>query len=153
MSIVLEGRQGKSVVVEGGTVKIVKKGGVFAAPREKTIPIRHISSVEIKKPGMAVGFIQFSLAGGRARDSSFTLTGGAYGAVQDENSVVFQGQEQYRTALKIKEYVETFEEPQTARSAEPVSTADEIRKLKTLLDEGILTDEEFEAQKRKLLGM
>ena len=32
------------------------------------------------------------------------------------------------------------------------SVADEIRKLKELKDEGILTDEEFEAQKKKLLG-
>ncbi|WP_346320782.1 SHOCT domain-containing protein [Chitinophaga sp. YIM B06452] len=31
------------------------------------------------------------------------------------------------------------------------SVADEIRKLKALLDEGVLTKEEFEAQKKKLL--
>jgi len=34
----------------------------------------------------------------------------------------------------------------------PVSVADEIRKLKGLLDEGILTQEEFNAQKAKLIS-
>ena len=40
-----------------------------------------------------------------------------------------------------------------APSAENVSLiADELRKLKELKDEGVLTDEEFEEQKKKLLG-
>lgn len=33
------------------------------------------------------------------------------------------------------------------------SVADEIRKLKTLMDEGVLSREEFETQKRKLLSL
>jgi hypothetical protein len=34
----------------------------------------------------------------------------------------------------------------------PLSTADEIRKLKALVDEGILTGSEFEVKKKQLLG-
>ena len=33
-----------------------------------------------------------------------------------------------------------------------ISVADELTKLKTLLDQGVLTQAEFEAQKKKLLG-
>ncbi len=35
---------------------------------------------------------------------------------------------------------------------QPTSVADEIAKLKKLYDDGVLTKEEFEAQKKKLLG-
>ena len=34
-----------------------------------------------------------------------------------------------------------------------ISEADEIRKFKELADHGIITQEEFEAKKRKLLGL
>ncbi|MDQ1090197.1 MULTISPECIES: SHOCT domain-containing protein [unclassified Siphonobacter] len=36
--------------------------------------------------------------------------------------------------------------------AKPFSVADEIRKFKELMDEGVLTKEEFETQKKKLLN-
>jgi hypothetical protein len=37
-------------------------------------------------------------------------------------------------------------------SSGPVSVADELQKLADLRDRGVLTQEEFEAQKAKLLG-
>lgn len=42
-------------------------------------------------------------------------------------------------------------EPQT--STRPVSSAEEIRKYKELLDDGIITEEEFQAKKTQLLGL
>lgn len=44
---------------------------------------------------------------------------------------------------------ESFRQEQTP----PVSNADEIRKFKALLDDGIITQEEFDAKKRQLLGL
>ena len=38
-------------------------------------------------------------------------------------------------------------------SSESVSVADEIKKLADLMESGILTDEEFEAKKKHLLGL
>ena len=154
MRLVLNGKQKKSVEVDGNTVRIIKEAGIFSSKREKAIPIRNITSVEVKKPGpMIVGFIQFSIAGGKARDSSYTLSGGAFDAVQDENSVVFADKKSYDVALRIKEYVENYSEPQSASSGEMSSTADEIRKLKALLDEGILAKDEFDAKKKQLLPL
>lgn len=152
--IILNGKQGKQIVVENATVKIVKKGGILSSKREKTIPIRNITSVEVKKPGaLVVGFIQFSIAGGKARNSSFTFTGGAFDAVQDENSVIFQDKLSYETALEIKEYVENYSETQNVTAPANNSPADEIVKLKNLLDQGIITQQEFDAKKRQLLGL
>lgn len=40
-----------------------------------------------------------------------------------------------------------------AEVATPISASDEIRKFKALLDDGIITSEEFESKKRQLLGL
>jgi hypothetical protein len=151
----LNGRQGKSVIVDGASIKIVKAGSVFSSPREKILPIKNITSVEVKKPGpFIVGFIQFSIAGGIARDSSFNVSGGAFNAVQDENSVVFADQESYAIALKIKDYIQNFTESGGSPIVKGIdSIADEIRKLKLLVDDGILTQEEFTKKKQQLLGL
>ena len=39
-----------------------------------------------------------------------------------------------------------------APAAEPASVADELLKFKQLLDMGAITQEEFDAQKKQLLG-
>ena len=151
--IILNGRQGKTVVVDGATVSLTKKGGLFSSQREKTIPIRNITSVEVKKPGaMIAGFIQFSIAGGAVRDGSFKFTGGAFDAAQDENSVLFAGDALYGIALEIKNYIESYSEAPSRATASSVSAADEIMKLKGLMDQGIISAEEFETKKRQLLG-
>ena len=151
----LHGKQGKSVIIEGANVRIIKAGGMFAAPREKTLPIRNITSVEVKKPGSFIaGFLQFSIAGGIPRNSSYTVTGGAYGAAQDENSIVFSDQESYEVAIKIKEYIQNYYDSGDISTVKTtVSVAEEIRKLKSLVDEGILTEEEFTKKKQQLLDM
>lgn len=38
-------------------------------------------------------------------------------------------------------------------SAQPLDEADQIRKFKSLLDDGIITQEEFEAKKKQILGL
>ncbi len=48
--------------------------------------------------------------------------------------------------------VDTKSEPFTSRP-DGFSGADEIRKYKTLMDEGIITQEEFDAKKKQLLGL
>lgn len=160
MDAMLKGQQGKTLVVSDDVIRIEKKGLLGRKKREKTFPIRNITSVEVKKPGIVQpGFIQLSIAGGHAKDSSFTWTGGAWDAMSDENSVTFTGDDRYEEALNIKSYIEewsTRHEQQSVMShpasVGPVSVADEILKLKALADEGILTAEEFEAQKKELLG-
>lgn len=99
------------------------------------------------------GFIQFSIAGGIARDSSFSFTGGAFDAAQDENSVLFTGDTEYETALRIKEYVENYREKSPSSPVASFSIADEILKLKTLMDQGIISAEEFEMTKKRLLAL
>lgn len=149
MEIRLDGVGKKSAVVSGNTVHIVKCG-IFGT-HEKSIPISNISSVEVRKPGaMFNGYIQFCLPGGKHHDLSFTLSGGTYDAVSDENSVVFSGKENYDIALKIKEYIENYAAP-AASSISSISNADEILKYKQLLDMGAITQEQYDKKLRELL--
>ncbi|MEX1095773.1 MAG: DUF4429 domain-containing protein [Planctomycetales bacterium] len=153
--LVIHGRGGKTLSVDGSVIRIEKKG-IFTARREKTIPIGSISSVEVKEPGSVfVGFIQFSISGAKARDSSYTLSGGAFDAVQDENSVVFADRNAYATALAVKAYVESWAADSHRGTISPTmnqsSVVDELRKLKALLDDGVLNMREFEQQKNRLL--
>ena len=138
MSLVLHGGQGRSLFVSRDSIRIVEE---HLADRHDTgIPIRNIAAVEVKKPGASDGFIRFSIAGGKAHD----------------HAVTFRGSDEYDVALKVKLYIESWPPHEghaaSDRGQPPLSGADEIRKLKALLDDGILTSEEFAAKKKLLLG-
>ena len=149
---VLKALQGKTVTVTEDSIRIEKEGGFFAVKRDKTIPVRHITSVEVKKPSRVVGFIQFSVAGGKTYNSSFTVTGGAYDAVADENAATFLSDECYNIALDIKKHVESWSHPGDSKSNAP-SAADELVKYANLLERGLLTREEFDEKKKQVLGL
>jgi hypothetical protein len=104
--LVLHGRFGRSVKVQGSNIIITS--GVISA-RNKTIPIRNISSVDIKEPGMFNGYIQFVLSGGQHLNSTFSFSGGSLDAAKDENSVVFQSSENFEIAIKIKQFIESYD--------------------------------------------
>lgn len=53
---------------------------------------------------------------------------------------------------KKREEKKTEDTAKSTKAVEISSVADEIRKMKALYDEGVLTEEEFEAQKKKLLN-
>ncbi|MEZ5417362.1 MAG: hypothetical protein R2708_08460 [Vicinamibacterales bacterium] len=144
MSLVLHGGQGKTLFVTRDSIRIVQEHQ--HERHDKALLLRHVAAVEVKKPGAFDGFIQFTIAGGQPHDHSASLTGGAFDAARDENSVTFSDQETYDLALKIKLHVESW-------SPSPGgSPADEVRKLKALADESIITADEFAAAKRHLLG-
>ena len=112
----------------------------------KTIPFRSITAIQFKEAGMMSGYLQFTLVGGRES------TGGVLAAAEDENSFMFRGQN--KLMKDIKDYIEQ----QRTIAHAPVATAssgsiaDEIAKLKSLHDEGVLTAVEFEKAKARLLG-
>lgn len=55
------------------------------------------------------------------------------------------------TALQVA--VDKVKQSETLPKASVISTADEILKFKSLLDAGIITEEEFQAKKKQLLGI
>lgn len=150
----LEGYNGQLYVYEDKIV-IERKGvlGVIShgMAGSKTIPMSSIQNIQLKKAGdFFNGFIQFGVLGGIEKH------GGISSAVNDENSVVFLP-ECNDTALKIKEYIEneiiSRNAKDTGSMQNQFSAADEIMKLKNLLDMGVLTQEEFDAKKKQLLSL
>lgn len=109
---------------------------------KKDIYFRNITSIQIKKPGFTIGYIQFSIPGGNESQR------GVFNSLNDENTLSFIGEENYEKALKIKEYIEKKIKSKNSSSS---SSADEIEKLHSLLQKGILTKKEFEEKKKKLL--
>ena len=77
-------------------------------------------------------------------------------AINDENSIPFQPSE-LENAQAIYNYIEERRHDLSARRngqvVQQLSSADEIKKYKELLDSGIITQEEFDAKKKQLLGL
>ncbi|MBR2077213.1 MAG: SHOCT domain-containing protein, partial [Exiguobacterium sp.] len=67
--------------------------------------------------------------------------------------VIFNKPE-YDQALELRDYVEELmNQPSSSQTAATtISIADELLKLKQLLDAGVLSQEEFDTQKTKLLN-
>ena len=151
--LTLTGKLKKTISVDEKFVEISQKS-LLQGTNSKKIPINRISSVEVKKPDwITTGYIQIAEIGSN-QNKSFTT--GAYQAALDENSVLFQSSSDYETALKIKEFIETQMANESSGKTviqNQVSAADEILKLKSLLESGILTQEEFDAKKKQLLNI
>lgn len=120
--------------------------------KEDIYPISKIQSFALKEPrALSPGTITFHTA--QAASSGIGLGFGVSAAIGAEQNFFF-AKGDLDTALQLRDYVSNFNAEDTPRSdGKVVSVVDEIRGLKSLLDEGILTQDEFDAKKRKLLGI
>lgn len=117
---------------------------------QEVFPISKIQSFTLKEPKrLTRGTITFYT--GQAPTAGLRIGIGAL-ALGAEKTYVFET-DQLPHALALRDYILSYEENDTKPEAKVVSVVDEIRGLKELLDEGILTQEEFEAKKRQLLGI
>ncbi|MBQ9941636.1 MAG: SHOCT domain-containing protein [Christensenellaceae bacterium] len=127
---------------------------------EKTIPMNAIQTVQLREGTTFVrGYLQFGIAGEGG------TSGGVGGAVGNENSVLLacgtdRGYEtENANARAIKKYVEEriFERMNAPVGGNTIvqqtSAADELKKFKELLDLGIISQDEFDAKKKQLLGL
>lgn len=109
----------------------------------KTIYLQDITGVEIKTRIHRWIHPVYSTWG-------FEKTGGGVSSTNDENTVTFDGEKEYKIALKIKERIEKLK---SGTSSTPtISVVDEIKKASELVESGILTEEEFKKLKKKLIG-
>lgn len=115
----------------------------------KTIPFSSITAMQHKRRGAIVsGYLQFSIKGGNESKT------GVFAATQDENTFMYNKADQIPIIEKIIQYIEQAKDKPTEQVSvdAPVnSIADELTKLASLRDQGILTNEEFQAAKNRLL--
>lgn len=138
----LEVYEDKVTITPSGVLGFLCKG----LKGTKTIPFFSISAIQFKKSGLTSGYLQFTVPGGNES------MGGVFAAASDENTFMFVGQNEL--VLKIKNYIEKriqeLRKPQV--SSPSLSLSDEIQKLAEMKEKGILSDEEFQAAKRRLIG-
>lgn len=130
-------------------IVIRKKGWPYGTKSDKSVPIRSIGAVQYKAPGLTSGFLQIAYSG--AQESK----GGVFNAASDENTVMFI-KKSAPAFVEIRDFIQAqlsiAHAPAPAQVAPASSLADELTKLASLRDQGILTEDEFSAQKARLLG-
>mgnify|MGYP001128763149 CR=1 FL=1 len=115
----------------------------------KEIPVKSIVSIQLKKGGALVnGYIQFATASGESSQ-------GVNDAVSDENTVMYTSRfnhtfESLKNLISEAMHRSSQGSPTSAATASP---AEQLTQLAALLEKGLLTAEEFQAQKQKLLGL
>lgn len=138
----------------GFTLSAAKGNLVISNGRtEETVPITRIQSFSLKEPGsFGSGSITFCTA--QAANSGVNLGFGVHAAVGAEKNFFFSRSE-LKSAKALRDYVAGYSEPKpiAPTNGSVISVVDEIRGLKGLLDDGIITQEEFAAAKKKLLGI
>ncbi|WP_030593770.1 DUF4429 domain-containing protein [Streptomyces globisporus] len=149
--------QGGQITFDGQYVTISRKGFLARATLgkgEKRLHISQISAIQWKPAGPLVnGFIQFTVPGGnelRGKLGSQTSN-----AAKDENSVIFTKKQMpqfEKLRAELDAAITAQHAPQQTGPAPSASLADELTKLASLRDQGILTPAEFEQQKARLLG-
>lgn len=113
----------------------------------KEIPYASIVAVQLRNADLLTnGYIQFTLPGGNES------RGGIMAAVRDENTMVFSGSQNNALANEIRNWI--MKQVNSTRASSLTVTpslSQELQKLVSLKEDGLLSDEEFIAAKAKLL--
>lgn len=154
------GKGGKSIIKINGNTLTISRPGLMSKMSlgftgDKTIMINQISGVQIKKVGLARGYIQFIMAGTKEVKS------GIIGGKIDEN--VVYSDSSFKKSNKqinddfeeIKKYIEDFNSNQnnTTVVQNVKSPVEQVKELKELLDMGAISQEEFDKKKKELLNL
>ncbi len=136
------------IEIGDGIIKI-KKGKKDLG---RIIKISDIVSVILKKPVFtAAGCIHIQVFGAKTYSSVANVAHYA----MDMNTICFR-KPQYKEAIKFKEVIEKViienEISKTDQSVDDLNM-DSLRQLKQLLDEGVITQEDFDKKKIQILGL
>lgn len=106
-----------------------------------TIPYNNIVEIKYKKASvLSKGYIQFTTAQSQVLGALRTLN-------QPQNAIKF-GKASNKTILEIKNLVE-----QKIGNHRSMQKVDELKEYKALLDQGIITQDDFERKKNELLDL
>ena len=110
---------------------------------DKTIPYNSIVAIQLKKAGLFAGYLQFTLKGGSEAKA------GLLQSTTDENTINFHNKENKsfeEAKCLIEEKISNIPAPKN-------SELNELEKLAELKWKGIITEEEFNAKKKQILGL
>ena len=134
-----------ALLAEGALITVRSKNG-----KETSIPLSSIKAVRLEPPTtIKRGSIWIDLA---QQSSGHVVIGGLIASVGGSQRYVFAKSEldsAHQFVSHITERINSAATPQPT----PLSYADEIRRYKSLLDDGIITPDEYEIKKRQLLNL
>jgi len=134
------------VIIKRGAKGFLLGGGMLRG--DKTIPYSSIIAVQLKKAGLVAGYLQLTLKGGSE------AKGGLFQSAIDENTINFQAWgENNQLFIEAKEIIERNILKTENSGHKETSKADELEKYAKLKEKGIITEEEFQAKKKQLLGL
>jgi hypothetical protein len=142
---VLEVFEDRVTITPQGILGFLNKG----MKGTKEIPFASIIAVQFKEAGAVFsGYLQFTIPGGNES------RGGIFAATQDENTFMFAHAANNALAKEIKEYIDSaIRQSRTSQTLPPTrSLSDELQVLAQLKDKGVLSAEEFQAAKKRLIG-
>ncbi len=121
--------------------------------REREILLSQIASIRFRKATtLGNGFIQFVLSGGRGVADS--------DVARDENTILFRSArqaefERIKAAIEMRKSAAGAVLPhyQPQPQSRTPSYIEELEQLASLRDKGIITEDEFAAKKRQILGI
>lgn len=153
----IQGVRGRSIKVFSDKCVISTKAGIGSfitgnlTDGEKTIYYIDCVGVQFRRSGTMIGYLQLETASAMMNNKGDNFF--------NENSFTFDTSTVSNEQMEeVAEYVKRkIQECKTAKTA-PVtvaatSAADELKKFKELLDMGVITQEEFDAKKKQLLGL
>lgn len=117
---------------------------------EKTIYYRDCIGVQFKESGLQIGYLQLETASGimnNRQDNFFNENSFTFDTTVQSNEKMIE------VADYIRGKVEEAKNGGNQTVVQEVSAADELKKFKELLDMGVITQEEFDAKKKQLLGL
>lgn len=121
--------------------------GGSATQGEKTIYYKDVIGVQYKPSKVTDGYIQVETASaGRSASSEY---GG-------ENSIQFGGKSNADAEMItsfIRAKIEEIKNAPVGGFVQQASPAEELKKFKELLDMGVISQDEFDAKKKQLLGL
>lgn len=123
--------------------RIVLKRGKLLGNFEKTTYLKDIIEVRLKKPGLTRGTLSISTA----------MDSGGVNTNSVDASAIFLKSSQWDEAVEFKRLIESAVSGTKSAGPEARSTAEEIANFKRLMDDGVITAEEFSAKKKQLLGI
>jgi len=153
--IVCDGEYG-AIVATNRRIFICKWGittGAMFGSQLSSWDLRNVAGIESRK-GMTTSSVVIQTPGTVPVTKFGRMDNGA-GSVWEAPNALFLKDEQGRLVAKLRELVADAHQAGTpATAATPLTDpSDQIRSLALLRDEGLLTEDEFAAKKRQILGL
>ena len=135
-----------------GDMLYIHKKQFFVSRGEKAIPLSSITAIQWKEPALTSGYIQVVLKG------SGESKGGVFDATKDENAILFNKSRGQVLAIRDainRELAERSRMGSSAAAPQPVATdpIGELVRWAELRDKGVISQDEYDAKKRQLLGL